>query len=85
MMRSPGCVWFRCRVGRNIFRSEQVSREHVWKVCFVFDVDDEVGVICEEEDYADIMLDMLHKHPSITKYNAAEHNYSTKLSKSEEH
>lgn len=46
----------------------------------MFDVD-EVGVICQE-DYADIILDVLRKYPSITKYNAAKHNYSTKLSKS---
>lgn len=51
-------------------------------MCFVFDVDDEVEVICEE-DYTDVILDVLHKYPSITKCNAAKHNYSTKLSNSE--
>lgn len=35
-----------------------IPREHVWKICFVFDV----GVICQE-DYADIILDVLRKYP----------------------
>lgn len=50
-------------------------------MCFVFDADDEVGLICEE-DYTDVILDVLHKYPNITKCNAAKHNYSTKLSNS---